>query len=141
LNKPEKHHLTSAFTLIEVLISVLIISGSIVYSLQIYSQNHEQIQYVSQRAKISFQDSLFITQDVLSYNKDKKEAYDIVRRYFRVDNSQSREVLKSISREYHIPEAIKTGNNIEDVPTATIEEIIVKDRYSSSYFHFKLNGL
>ncbi len=134
-------NLNPAFTLIEVLISVLIISGSIVYSLQIYSQNHEQIQYVSQRAKISFKDSLFITKDILSYNKDKKEAYDIVSRYFRVEETKSREVLKKISREYYIPEAIKLGGGIEGVPTATIEEIIVKDKYSSSYFHFNLEGL
>ncbi len=139
--KIRKNSSTQAFTLIEVLISVLIISGSIVYSLQIYSQNHEQVQYVSQRAKVSFQDSLFITTDVLSYNKDQKEAYDIVNKYFRVDNSKSREILKSISREYHIPEAVKIGSDVEDAPSATIEEIIIKDRYSSSYFHFKLDGL
>ncbi len=134
-------NLNPAFTLIEVLISVLIISGSIVYSLQIYSQNHEQIQYVSQRAKISFKDSLFITKDALSYNKDEKEAYDIVSRYFRVEDSKSREILKKISREYYIPEAIKLGGDMEGVPTVTIEEIIVKDKYSSSYFHFNLEGL
>ncbi len=134
-------NLNPAFTLIEVLISVLIISGSIVYSLQIYSQNHEQIQYVSQRAKISFKDSLFITKDALSYNKDEKEAYDIVSRYFRVEDSKSREILKKISREYYIPEAIKLGGDMEGVPTVTIEEIIVKDQYSSSYFHFNLEGL
>jgi len=47
-----------AFTLIEVLVSVLILSGTIVYALKIHSQNHEQIVYISERSKLSLQDSL-----------------------------------------------------------------------------------
>jgi prepilin-type N-terminal cleavage/methylation domain-containing protein len=67
-----------AFTLIEVLISVIILSVSIVYALQIHSQNREQILYISERNKLSLQDSLFVSSDALRYHKDTKEAYDIV---------------------------------------------------------------
>ena len=92
-----------AFTLIEILVSVLILSGSIVYALQIHSQNHEQILYISERSKLSLQDSLFLAEEVRAYHKDKKESYDIVSRYFKIDDLKSREILKNISREYTIP--------------------------------------
>ena len=128
-----------AFTLIEVLISVIILSGSIVYALKIHSQNHEQIVYISERNKLSLQDSLFLSEDALSYHKDKKTAYDIVEKYFRIDEFKSREILKNISREYFIPESIRIDESDEGLPSAVVDEIKIKDQYSSSYFHFKIN--
>ena len=130
----------AAFTLIEVLVSVLIISGSIVYALQIHSQNHEQIVYISERAKLSLQDSLFVAEDTLRYHKDKKSAYDILERYFKIDELKSREILKKIEREYYIPEVISLSPDEEGIPSAEVNEIKIKDKYSSSYFHFKINA-
>ena len=129
-----------AFTLIEVLVSVLIISGSIVYALQIHSQTHEQIVYISERAKLSLQDSLFVADDALRYHKDKKSAYDVIERYFKVDELKSREILKKIEREYYIPEVISLASDEEGMPSAEVNEIKIKDKYSSSYFHFRINA-
>jgi len=132
-------NLNAAFTLIEVLVSVVILSGSIVYALRIHSQNHEQIVYISERAKLSLQDSLFLGEDTLSYHKDTKSAYDILQRYFRIDERKSRKILQEIEREYYIPESIKLAEDAEGIPSATINEIKIKDKFSSSYFHFKIN--
>lgn len=129
-----------AFTLIEVLISVLILSGSIVYTLKIHSQNREQILYISERSKLSLQDSLFVAEDTLKYHKDTKTAYDIVEKYFKVDDLQSREILKKISREYYIPEPIQLIADETETPTAVVDEIKIKDKFSASYFHFKINS-
>ena len=131
--------LRPAFTLIEILISVLIISGSIIYTLKIHDQNHEQIIYISERSKLSLQDSLFLSEEARSYNKDTKEAYDILSHYFKIDDFKSREILKNIYREYNIPEPIKLSADEEGIPTAIIEEIKIKDKFSASYFHFKIN--
>lgn len=128
-----------AFTLIEVLVSVLILSGSIVYALQIHSQNREQILYISERSKLALQDSLFLTENARAYHKEKKEAYDIISPYFRIDDLKSREIFKQISREYFIPEPIQLTSEEEGQPSATVEEIKIKDNFSSSYFHFKIN--
>jgi len=131
--------LRPAFTIIEILVSVIIISGSIIFALKIHSQNHEQIVYISERNKLSLQDSLFLTPDAVKYHKDKKEAYEILQRYFKVKEQKSREILKKTSREFFIPEQIKiippeeTGGY-----GALVDEIKIKDKYSSSYFHFKL---
>jgi len=131
--------LRPAFTLIEVLVSVLILSGSIVYALKIHSQNKEQIIYISERSKLSLQDSLFLLDDSTRYHKDKKEAYDVLRKYFKVEDQESREVLKNISREYFIPEPIKLSTDEAQAPAAVVNEIKIKDKFSSSYFHFKIN--
>ena len=136
----KKKNFTSAFTLIEVLVSVLIISGSIVYALQIHSQNHEQIVYISERAKLSLQDSLFVADDTLRYHKDTKSAYDVIERYFRIEELKSREILKKIEREYYIPEIISLSADEEGMPSAEVSEIKIKDKFSSSYFHFKINA-
>ncbi len=129
-----------AFTLIEVLISVLILSGTIVYTLKIHSQNKEQIVYISERSKLSLQDSLFVADDTLRYHKDTKTAYDVIERYFKVDDLKSRKILKKISREYFIPEPIQLIADETEAPTAIVDEIKIKDKFSSSYFHFKINS-
>ena len=129
-----------AFTLIEILISVLILSGTIVYALKIHSQSHEQIVYISERSKLSLQDSLFVADNTLRYHKDTKTAYDIVEKYFKVEDLKSREILKKISREYFIPEPIHLMADEEATPTAVVDEIKIKDKFSSSYFHFKINS-
>jgi len=128
------------FTLIEVLISVLILSGTIVYALKIHSQNKEQIVYISERSKLSLQDSLFVADDALRYHKDKKEAYEVLRKYFKVEDQKSREILKKISREYFIPEPIQLMAEETEAPVAVVNEIKIKDKFSSSYFHFKINS-
>ena len=128
------------FTLIEVLISVLILSGTIVYALKIHSQNKEQIVYISERSKLSLQDSLFVADDTLRYHKDTKTAYDVIERYFKVDDLKSRKILKKISREYFIPEPIQLIADETEAPTAVVDEIKIKDKFSSSYFHFKINS-
>jgi type II secretory pathway pseudopilin PulG len=131
--------LRPAFTIIEILISVLILSGSIVYALQIHSQNREQIIYISERNKQSLQDSLFLTEDVLRYHKDKKEAYELLQKYFKITSIESREILKKSSRTFFIPEQIKIVPP-PDIPgpSALVDEIDIKARYSASYFHFKI---
>jgi prepilin-type N-terminal cleavage/methylation domain-containing protein len=137
-------YLRPAFTLIEILISVLILSGSIVYALQIHSQNRDLILYISERNKLSLQDSLFLSDDTTRYHKDKKEAYDVLHRYFKVDDFKSRKILKEISREYYIPEPLNLTGEEEDSPTdmpsAIVEEIKIKDKFSSAYFHFKIKS-
>jgi len=129
-----------AFTIIEILISVIIISFSIVYVLKVHSQNHAQIVYISERNKLSLQDSLFLTNDVLRYHKEKKNAYELLRKYFKIDDFKSRKILQKTNREFFIPETVKLTEDEGSGPAATVEEIKLKDKYSSTYFHFQING-
>jgi len=132
--------LRTAFTIIEILISVIIISVSIIYVLRLHSQNREQIVYISERNKLSLQDSLFLTDDVIQYHKEKKEAYEVLRKHFKIKELKSRELLKKNTRDFFIPEPIKILPDEGYGPAAVINEIMIKDKYSSAYYHFKISN-
>lgn len=137
LLKQERH----AFTLIEVLISVLIISTSILYVLKIYGQNHAQASYISQRNKAALADSLFLTQKSLRYHKEEKSAYDMLSEQMHIDSLESRKILRGISRNIYIPEPQKITMEEDSGSTAEIQEIKLKKDFSSSYFHVNITGL
>ena len=116
-------------------------SGAIVFALQVHSENHAQILYISEKGKLSMQDSLFVGEDTISYHKSKKNAYDVIGKYFKVDKLESRAILKEISREYNIAEPLilNSEKKNQNIPSATVERINIKDNFSSSYLHFKIN--
>jgi len=134
-------NLRSAFTIIEILISVIIISFSIIFVLKIHSSNHKQIVYLSERNKRSLEDSLYLSLNVLNHHKDKKSAYDLIEKDIRIKELESREILKKNEREIYIPDEIlispppDTGG-----PTAIVNEIKLKGKYSSVYWHFKIKS-
>ena len=133
--------LRPAFTIIEILISVIIISVSIIFVLKLHSQNREQIVYISERNKLSLQDSLFLSDDVIRYHKDRKEAYDVLEKHFKVKESKSRELLKKNARDFFIPEPINILPPSDGYgPTAVVDEIMLKDKHSSIYYHFKISN-
>jgi len=134
--------LRPAFTIIEILISVIILSLAIVPVLKVHTSNHEQIVYLSERNKRSLQDSLFLSSNILNYHQDNKTAYEILEIFFKVKEQESREILKKTSRDVFIPEEIRIIPLEEQGgPTAIVNEIMLKDKHSSIYHHFKLEGL
>jgi len=134
--------LRPAFTIIEILISVIILSLAIVPVLKVHTSNQEQIVYLSERNKRSLQDSLFLSSNILNYHQDNKTAYEILEKFFKVKEQESREILKKISRDVFIPEEVRIIPLEEQGgPTAIVKEIMLKDIHSSIYHHFKLEGL
>ncbi|MEA1953597.1 MAG: hypothetical protein U9O24_04345 [Campylobacterota bacterium] len=133
--------LRPAFTIIEVLISVIIISFAIIFVLQIHSDNHEQIVYITERNKRSLEDSLFLNREILEHHKDNKSAYDILEKEFSIKELESREMLKKIVRDIFIPEEIQILPP-EDIPgpKATVNEVMLKDKHSGLYYHFSIES-
>ncbi len=133
--------LRPAFTIIEILISVIILSLAIVPVLKVHTDNHEQIVYISERNKRALQDSLYLNSTILQQHKDTKTAYEILAGSFKINELKSREILKKNSREIYIPEEIKiTPLPEQGGPTAIVNEVMLKDKHSSSYYHFKLDA-
>lgn len=133
--------LRPAFTIIEILISVIIISFGIIFVLQVHSDNHEQIVYISERNKHSLQDSLYLSLNILRHHKDNKSAYDIIERHFKIKKSKSREILKKNARDIYIPEEIRIIPPPETPgPTAIVNEVKLKGNHSSIYWHFKIQS-
>ena len=134
--------LRPAFTIIEILVSVIILSLAIIPVLKVHTSNQKQIVYLSERNKRSLQDSLFLSSNILNHHKDNKTAYEILEIFFKIKEQESREILKKTSRDVFIPEEIRIIPLEEQGgPTAIVNEIMLKDKHSSIYYDFKLEGL
>ncbi len=133
--------LRPAFSIIEILISVIIISFAIIFVLQIHTDNHAQIVYISERNKLSLQDSLYLSNNILKHHEDNKTAYEILEKFFKIEELESRKILKKNRRDIFIPEEIKIISPQEQsVPSAIVNEIMLKDKHSSIYYHFRLES-
>ena len=133
--------LRPAFSIIEILISVIIIMLAIVPVLKIHTSNHEQIVYISERNKRSLEDSLYLSSNILSYHKENKNAYDILSKLFRIKEFESRDILKKTDRDILIPEERDILPMEEQAgPSTTVREIILKGKHSSTYYHFTFEG-
>jgi len=134
-------NLRPGFTIIEILISVIILSLAIIPVLKIHTDNHEQIVYISERNQRSLQDSLYLSSNILQHHQDNKNAYEILERFFKIKEMESREILKKNSRDVFIPEEIRIIPIQEQgVPSAVVNEIMLKDKHSSNYYQFKLES-
>ena len=133
--------LRPAFTLIEILIATTMLSVSFMYVLKVHSDNQKHILYLSERNKHSLEDSLYLSQNILRYHKDEKSAYDIVEKNIKIKEDESRTILKKNTRGIFIPEEIKIIPPPETRgPTAIVNEVKLKDKHSSHYWHFKIQS-
>jgi len=129
-----------AFTIIEILVSVVIISVSIIYVLKVHTDSRKEIIYISERNKRALSDSLFLSKKVLRHHKDSKSAYDLIRDDVKIKEDESRRILKDENRTIYIPEEItilpppNTGLTYE----ARANEVKLKGDHSSIYWHFKI---
>lgn len=130
-----------AFTLIEVIISVVIISGVILSVMEISSRSTDSALYLSKRASISFQDSLYLTDEITKHHKKTKNAYEHLNKHFNIKEDESKEILQNISREIMITKSIKIPSLEQVLSKAEIEKAVLKDKYTSSYYRFKLEGI
>ena len=136
-----KKNMRKAFTIIEILVSVIIISFSIIYVLKIHTSNHEQIVYISERNKRALEDSLYLTTKILDHHKDKKSAYDLLERDIKIKELESRTLLKKTERDIYIPEEIQIFPPPDmPGPVATVNEVKIKGEHSSIYWHFKITS-
>lgn len=134
--------LRPAFTIIEILVSVIIISLAIIPVLKLHTSNHNQIVYISERNKRALQDSLYLDSTIFNYHEDNKTAYDILGNLFKVREQESREILRKNHRNIFIPEEIEIIPAEEQGgPTATINEVMLKGQHSSSYYYLRLGDL
>ncbi len=133
--------LRPAFTLIEILIAISILSVTFLYVLKVHSDNAKHIVYLSERNKHSLEDSLYLSTNILRYHKDRRSAYDILERHIRVEEDESRKILKKSERSIFIPEEIKIIPPPDTRgPTAIVNEIKLKDKHSAIYWHFKIQS-
>jgi prepilin-type N-terminal cleavage/methylation domain-containing protein len=81
------------FTLIEILVSVMLISLVVAGILEIRSRQTDMADYIARRAKEELSATLFLKKEFLPYNREEKDAYTLLRD-MGIKKLQTREVLK-----------------------------------------------
>jgi hypothetical protein len=123
-------------------VSVLILSGAIIYVLKVHSQNREQIIYVSERNLHALEDSLFLSENAFRYHQSDKSAYDLLQNDLQPENTRSRHLLKNIKRRIYLPEPINLLPEDEaQGPAAVIREVKLNGTYPASFYRFNLQSL
>jgi len=119
-----------AFTLIEVLVSVILISVVVLGIVKIREQSFAAAHYLEERMGEELADTLFLGKEALKYRGEKKDAYTLLRR-LGIKNSATIDLLRSQER------IIRTGLPLsvdQSVFPIQVREISVKRKYSDRYY-------
>ena len=123
-----------AFTIIEVLVSVVLISIVALGAVKLQQESRAMALYLSDRSKSELSNTLFLGKEVMRYHKEEKDAYTLLSKTFKVSDDTSREILKESKRSIFIPDPIKLSD--ETLPVK-VNEIMLKGNYPSRFFHFE----
>ena len=131
----------SAFTLIEVIISVLIVTIVVAASMELQGKNQDIAEYISKRGKSELDNSLFLTTRAYRYDKDEKDAYELLRDEFQIKDDESREALKKILKKINITEdeemPVSMDENGPPIFTFYTNEVLLKGEYPARYYNFR----
>lgn len=123
-----------AFTIIEVLVSVVLISIVVLALIKIEQKNKSMALYISDRDKVELSNTLFMGDEIEKYHKDKKDAYTLLSKQFKISDLESRNILKKIERNIYISDPIILS---DDTLPIEINELLLKGDYSSRFMHLK----
>lgn len=130
-----------AFTLIEVLVSVIIVSIVVVGAMQISKQNKGMASYLLKRSSREMDNALFLTKKIQRYSNDKKSAYDLLMDEFSIKDFESRKMLKKVEKTINITEPIPilVGGGDAETPELTFytNEILLNGEYPTRYYTFR----
>ena len=124
-----------AFTIIEVLVSVVLISIVALSAVKLQQESREMALYLSERSKNELSNTLFLTKEAMRYHKEEKDAYSLLSNQFKISDSESKEILEKTSRTIFISDPIKLSD--ETLPVKA-NEIMLKGDYSARFFHFQI---
>ncbi len=132
------HH--AGFTLIEVLMAVIITTIVVMGAMELQGKNQDMAEYIGKRGKSELANSLFLTSKAYRYDKDEKDAYELLREDFNIKDDESREILKNITRKINLTEEEEIPVSLEEdgppVFTFYTNEILLKGEYPSRYYNF-----
>ena len=130
-----------AFTLIEVIMSVIIVGIVVMGALQLQAQNSDMAEYLLKRGNSELDNALFLTKKVQRYTNDKKNAYDLLVDEFSIKDFESRDILKKIEKKINITEAlpVPVGMDENEAPLFVFytNEILLNGDYPARYYTFK----
>ncbi len=123
-----------AFTIIEVLVSVVLISIVALGAVKLQQESRTMALYLSDRSKSELSNTLFLGKEVMRYHKEKKDAYSLISQTFKISDDASREILKESTRSIFISDPVKLSDSTLPIKA---NEIMLKGNYPARFFHFE----
>jgi len=124
-----------AFTIIEVLVSVVLISVVALSAIKLQQENRTMALYLSDRSKNELSNTLFLSREAMRYHKEKKDAYTLVSSRFKISDTESRKILGKIERTIFVSDPVKLSD--ETLPIKA-NEILLQGDYPARFFHFEM---
>jgi len=122
-----------AFTLMEIMVSVVLISIVVLGIVKIQKESIFMAEYIAGRVQSELSNTLFLGESAMRYDKDTKDA-DTVLNHIRPSKIESREILKKIERKIHISDPI----NIGELPVPIeLKAIMLKSKYSGRFYRVR----
>ena len=130
-----------AFTLIEVIMSVIIVGMIVMGILQQQAQNTDMAEYLLKRGNSALDNGLFLTKSVQRYANDQKSAYDLLINEFSIRDLESRDILRKIEKKINITDDLEIPISMEEGQAPLFifytNEILLNGAYPARYYTFK----
>lgn len=123
-------NLRHGFTLIEVLVSVVILSVVLVGFIKIQNENISIVNNLFAKKISMYENTLFLNDNISFHNKQNIDAYTVLASHFFITNDKAKSALTSIKREIIIEKAKDKFNNV------TFDTLILKDKNATIKYTF-----
>jgi len=121
--------------------AVIIVSIVVMGAMELQGKNQEMAEYISKRAKSELSNSLFLSSKAYRYDKDEKDAYELLRDEFFIKDDKSKEILKKIIKKINITEEeeipVSLEENAPPIFTFYTNEVLLKEEYPARYYNFR----
>jgi len=121
------------FTIIEIIVSVVIIAIVTLTLARVNKQNANMVDYVTNRNKNELTNTLFLTKEAYKYDKSEKDAYTLLSK-MGIKNSKTREYLKKIKRKIYTQNEIPVEKMVVPV---NLKAIMLQSQFSTRYYRFE----
>lgn len=136
-----KYKYKKAFTLIEVIMSVMIVGMIVMGILQQQAHNTDMAEYILKRGSSELDNALFVTKGVQRYSRDTKTAYDLLVNEFSIRDLDSRDILRKIEKKINITDDLEIPISMEEGQAPLFifytNEILLNGAYPARYYTFK----
>jgi prepilin-type N-terminal cleavage/methylation domain-containing protein len=122
--------LKKGFTIIEIIVSVVIIAIVTLTLAKINKQNTVMVDYVTTRLQNELSNTLFLHPEATKYDKSTKDAYTLLSR-MNIKNEKARVYLKNIKRKIYTENGVPTKKMVVPV---NLNAIMLKSEFSTRYY-------
>ena len=119
-----------AFTIIEIIVSVVIIAIVTLTLAKVNKQNTNMVSYVTSRLQDELSNTLFLHPNVFKYDKSERDAYTLLHN-MRIKNEKAKAYLKKLKRKIYTKRDIPVEKVIIPIH---LHAVMLKSKFSTRYY-------